>query len=126
MKRDWSRKNWKEKGKLRENVRIEKLKKGQLKKGAIEKNLENRPKRSSKSVNRNLNFDAVPPLKFPKKPEELSHDDDYPCLVCGSSVSSSKECWWQCNMCLKWAHGACSEYDCIGFYVCDFCIDTNK
>lgn len=59
--------------KMKENAKMVKLKKG-----PIEKNLENN--RSLKRVNRNLNFDAVPPLKFPKKPEEPSHDDNYPIL----------------------------------------------
>lgn len=58
---------------------------------------------------------------FPKPPTEPERDDSCPCLVCGSVTSTSREIWFQCNMCCQWAHKDCSDYDGVGFYACDFC-----
>jgi hypothetical protein len=60
-------------------------------------------------------------LIFPKPPKEPEREDDVPCLICSSMVSTSREVWLQCNICCNWAHQACTDYSGVGFYMCDFC-----
>lgn len=62
-------------------------------------------------------------LIFPKPPKEPQHEEDSELrLICNSATSRPKETWLQCNMCSLWAHEACTSYDGIGFYICDFCV----
>ncbi len=87
-------------------------------------------KASKKEVGKEDKFECLEKevrkkLKFPKKPEESSKKNEVPCLICDSSVSPSKETRLQCNICENRAHQACTAYSGVGFYVCDFCQQSN-
>ncbi|KAK3891928.1 hypothetical protein Pcinc_004234 [Petrolisthes cinctipes] len=60
--------------------------------------------------------------KGKKIPSPLSSDDEeWPCLVCGSSFASSRpsEKWVQCTPCKKWSHEECTPG--FDWYICHNC-----
>lgn len=51
-------------------------------------------------------------------------DEDVPCLYCNElySWSRSKELWLKCQICGKWAHGACADRSPkIKTFICELC-----
>ena len=64
-------------------------------------------------------------LKFSKKKtskiDEVSDDEEWPCIICGEpfSNSRSREPWLQCTECKKWAHEACTTGSV--YFICPNC-----
>lgn len=51
---------------------------------------------------------------------DIQSDENDVCLICGDT-SKKDEMWYQCMICLKWAHALCSGADSPEGYVCDLC-----
>jgi hypothetical protein len=96
--------------KLREEKKQSKIKETkELKKKS--KVVSKKSKNPKPKVNKKLDFDesfTIQVPKPPKDPETEPTEEDYPCLICQSTVSESKETWLCYNMCEKWAHEACT------------------
>lgn len=58
---------------------------------------------------------------FIRRPVEPTPSKKDVCIICEENFSKSKEVWLQCNACQRWAHMACTDYNNIGFYMCDLC-----
>lgn len=51
-------------------------------------------------------------------------EEDSPCIYCNElySWSVSKELWFQCHICKKWAHAECAGVDRTAkMFICEIC-----
>ncbi len=80
-------------------------------------------KRTRQKVNLKADSEKKKILKRNKGQDDTgkNSDEECSCLICRDSRSASEEEWIQCNPCSGWAHTLCTDYDGVGFYVCDSC-----
>lgn len=70
---------------------------------------------------------GVPKLKMPKPPleEKNPEENSVPCILCWDIFGNSKpgEDWIKCNICSRWAHKLCADYN-SGVFICDHCRES--
>ncbi len=109
---------------IKEEKKKEKEKqKNKVEKGKKKRKAEDTDRSKKKAVRKSATSEFNPTIFTRRPPAEPIPEPEAFCLICGDAFSNSRsrEKWIQCNMCCKWAHSECTDYNNVGFYVCDDC-----